>query len=94
MRQVHCDGCGHTEPDGLAKKNQKILSVSIRVEKDPRFPEGTDKYDADLCPTCRGLLLHTYFNVSMPERLELDVPSFLGVEELTDQEMHSVKVDP
>ena len=90
MRNVHCDGCGFVEPDDVAKKNQKILPVTLRIEKDPRFPEGTEKFEADLCPSCRGLLLHTYFKVTMPERLELEVPTFLNPEDL---EPASLKVD-
>jgi hypothetical protein len=82
MRQVHCDGCGFKEPEGLPKSQQKIIPVSIRLEKDPRWPEGTDKNEADLCPSCIGLLLHTYFKVPMSDRLELEVPTFLGVDEL------------
>jgi len=86
MKQVHCDGCGFTEPENLPQKKQKILPVTIRIEKDPRWPEGTDKESADLCPSCLGLLLHTYFKVSMPDRLELEVPTFLGPEMLDNVE--------
>ena len=82
MRQVHCDGCGYSEADDLANSKRKILPVTIGLERDPRWPEGTDKNSADLCASCIGLLLHTYFNVPMSDRLELEVPTFLSVEEL------------
>ena len=82
MRQVHCDGCGYSEADDLASSKRKILPVTIGLERDPRWPEGTDKNSADLCASCIGLLLHTYFKVPMSDRLELEVPTFLGVDEL------------
>lgn len=84
MRQVHCDGCGFTEADGLPKSKQKIQEVTLKIVNDPRFPEGTDKHVADLCPGCQGLLLHTYFKVPLSNKLELEVPTFLGPEELDD----------
>ncbi|MET0786573.1 MAG: hypothetical protein ABWY25_07705 [Paenisporosarcina sp.] len=79
MRQVHCDGCGFTEPDDLAKSKQRIQrGVSLSIVKDMRAPgpEGTEKHEADLCPNCLGMLLHTYFKI--PAKGKLDVPAFVG----------------
>lgn len=78
MRQVHCDGCGFTEPDGLPKSKRTIESISVVRVKDHRFPEGTDKYEADLCQNCIGMVLHTYFKI--PAEGKLDIPAFLGPE--------------
>lgn len=74
MRRVHCDGCGFTEPESLPK--HKIRTVTALIVKDHRFPEGTDKYEADLCPNCVGIMLHTYFKVPAGGKLEL--PAFIG----------------
>jgi hypothetical protein len=83
MKQVHCDGCGATEPEDLVRSKKKIQEdVTIVVVRDPRGPDGTDKYVADLCPGCMALLLHTYFKIPMSEKLELTVPTFLVPEEL------------
>jgi hypothetical protein len=80
MRQVHCDGCGFTEPDDLKKSEQKIQAVSLVLIKDERssipLPERIDRHDADLCPNCLGMLLHTYFKI--PAGGKLDVPAFIG----------------
>lgn len=80
MRQVHCDGCGFTEPDDLAKSKKQIQEVTLMMVKDPRFPEGTEKHEADLCPDCVGRLLHTYFRVGA--RGSLDTPAFIGPRKL------------
>lgn len=74
MRRVHCDGCGCTELENLPK--HKIKSVTVLIAKDPRFPEGTDKYEADLCPNCQGMMLHQYFKI--PAGGKLDLPAFIG----------------
>ena len=74
MRQVHCDGCGFAEPNNLPKP--KIKPLTLLVVKDARFPSGTEKYEADLCPNCQGMLLHTYFKV--PAEGKLEVPAFIG----------------
>lgn len=89
MQNVHCDGCGFVEPMDTPKKQRKILPVAIQVENDPRFPEGTDKHDADLCTSCRGLLLHTYFKVPMGDKLELAVPTFISPAELKEDAVRS-----
>jgi hypothetical protein len=74
MRQVHCDGCGYAEPDGMGKP--KITPITLLIVEDPRFPEGTKKYEADLCPNCQGMILHTYFKIPAEGKLEL--PAFIG----------------
>jgi len=82
MRQVHCDGCGFSELSDTPRKSRKIKDVSFEVVNDPRFPEGTGRFKADLCPGCLTLLLNQYFNVPAENRLDLDVPSFLIPEDL------------
>jgi hypothetical protein len=71
MRRVHCDGCGFTEAGETPRKNRRIKDVTLDIVNDPRFPEGTGKYSADLCHECIGALLHSYFNVPLENRLEL-----------------------
>ena len=82
MIQVHCDGCGTTELNNLPRKQKKIESATITVVRDDRAPEGTEKHEADLCPTCWALLLHTYFKVPMADKLELAVPTFMIPEKI------------
>lgn len=89
MKRVHCDGCGFTEPDDTPKAKRKIRSVSMIVVEDERFPEGSQKYEADLCENCRGMALHEYFKV--PAKGKLEVPAFLGPRQL-DNDDHSRKV--
>jgi hypothetical protein len=76
MKLVHCDSCGMTEPNDVPAKKRQILEVSLAIVKDSRAPEGTDKHKADLCPNCRGMMLHTYFKVRAEGKLE--VPAFIG----------------
>lgn len=75
MKRVHCDGCGCTEPQG-SSKNNKIRTIKLSIVQDPRWPEGSDNYEADLCPNCQGIMLHQYFKVPAEGRLEL--PAFIG----------------
>jgi hypothetical protein len=84
MRQVHCDGCGFTEPDDLSKSRQTIEPVSLVLVKDHRFPAGTEKFEADLCQNCLGMLKHTYFKV--PAEGQLELPAFLGPRMLDNAE--------
>jgi len=76
MRRLHCDGCGFTEPDNVAKAKRQIKSVSLIVVEDSRFPAGSEKFEADLCPNCRGMCLHEYFKI--PAQGSLELPAFLG----------------
>lgn len=77
MRQMVCDGCGAQEPIDQPDSKKRIEPVVLKHTRDKRFPEGTDKYEADLCPACLALALHTYFKIPMEERLELSIPSWL-----------------
>lgn len=74
MKRIHCDGCGCTEPQGSSKN--KIRTVKLAVVQDPRWPVGSDNYEADLCPNCQGMMLHQYFNI--PAEGKLDLPAFIG----------------
>ena len=76
MRQVRCDGCGMTESDEVMK-NRKIEPVTLTIIEDPRFPQGIQEYKADLCDTCRGAVLHNYFNKLAGGTLE--VPAFVAL---------------
>jgi hypothetical protein len=84
MRKVHCDGCGFTESDDLPRSKKKIEPATITIVEDSRAPEGTKRHNADLCPNCQALLLHTYFKVPMNDKLELAVPTFIIPEELEE----------
>lgn len=84
MRKVHCDGCGFTELDDLPKSKKKIEPAVITIVEDPRAPEGTKRHHADLCPNCQALLLHTYFKVPIDNKLELDVPTFVIPEQISE----------
>lgn len=75
MRQVHCDGCGMNEPQDLPKLKKTIYPVRLLVVKDPFIPSGTQKYEADLCPNCVGIVLHQYFK--MPAKGQLELPAFI-----------------
>lgn len=74
MRQLSCDGCGAHEDYDAPK--HRIKPVVFTVTDDPRFPSGTKKYEADLCPNCQELMLHTYFKVPAENRLELAAPTW------------------
>jgi len=74
MRQVHCDGCGFPEDENIPKANRTINQVTLMVVEDPRFPEGSTKFEADLCPDCLGMVKHNYFKV--PAKGMLDLPAF------------------
>jgi hypothetical protein len=82
MRRVHCDGCGFTEPGDKPRGQRKIKDVTLDITNDPRFPEGTAKHTADLCPACVDTLLHSYFNVPLENRLELADVKFSVPDEL------------
>lgn len=84
MRQVHCDGCGFAESIDTPRKNRKIKDVRLEIINDHRFPEGTGKYTADLCPGCLSMLLHSYFKVPVEDRLDLALPTFLVPEGLLE----------
>jgi hypothetical protein len=87
MNRIHCDGCGITEDAKTPKP--KIKRVKLLIETDPRFPEGTSKYDADLCPDCQGVMLHKFFKT--PAEGKLEVPAFLAP--VNDKErMHETAV--
>lgn len=73
MQKVHCDGCGMTEYTDQPK--HKIRKVVLSIVNDPRFPSGTIRHEADLCPTCIGQTLYTYFGV--PTEGILDLPAFI-----------------
>jgi hypothetical protein len=78
MKQVHCDGCEYSEDVALVKSKKRIQEdVVLTIVKDPRGPEGTDKYTADLCTSCMSLLLHTYFKIPEDEKLKLALPTFI-----------------
>jgi hypothetical protein len=73
VEKLHCDGCGITEP---AKDTQhKIQHVVLGIVEDSRFPGGTKKFEADLCPQCQGTMLYTYFGIGQGGSLE--IPAFL-----------------
>lgn len=80
MRQVHCDGCGFTEPINLTKDQRKIEHVAflIGTKVDRRWPTektAEKRFEADLCPTCQGTVLHNYFDI--PAEGELEIPAFI-----------------
>ena len=77
MRQVHCDGCGFAESTDLPASKQKIQDVSLNVVNDKRFPEGTSTHIADLCPGCISMMLASYFNVPVEDRLNLAMPTWI-----------------
>lgn len=91
MRQVHCDGCGFTEPDELPKSKRTIEPVTLVLVKDHRFPEGTEKCVADLCQNCLGMLKHTYFKI--PAEGKLDIPAFLGPKVFEPEPLASRRAD-
>jgi hypothetical protein len=74
MKRLHCDGCGLTE--AVDQPKHKIEHVSFTLNENTRFPADTVKHEADLCPTCRGQLLHQYFN--MPAEGTLELPAFIS----------------
>lgn len=76
MRRVECDGCGFAEPHDLPMKKRQIKTVTLSILEDVRFPENSLKYEADLCPNCRGMCLHEYFKI--PAQGQLELPAFLG----------------
>jgi len=77
VEKIQCDGCGISELMDLPAKKQTISKVTLLIVKDPRpnFPEGTEKYEADLCPNCQGTVLHTYFKIQAKGTLTL--PAFI-----------------
>jgi hypothetical protein len=84
MRQVHCDGCGFAEDATLPESRRKIHTISLDIVNDPRWPIGTDKHSADLCPGCISMLLSSYFNVPAEDRMHLTIPSWLNREDLPE----------
>jgi hypothetical protein len=75
MEKMHCDGCGVTEDKGVSKDHRKIYRVTFIITEDKRFPEGAERFEADLCTDCQGIVLHNYFGRSAEGKL--DVPAFL-----------------
>lgn len=81
MKEVKCDGCGMRESLDISERNRKIKKVRLATIMDTRdFPDSEERFDADLCPDCRGTLLHTYF--SQLAEGTLTVPAFAEPTEL------------
>jgi hypothetical protein len=79
MQQTQCDGCGLAEDMGMPKP--KIKKVTMSIVEEPRFPTGTKRHDADLCPDCIGKLLFRYFRVRAEG--DLDLPAFIEPQSLS-----------
>ncbi len=75
MEKTHCDGCGVTESKDVSKDHRKIYRVTFIITEDTRFPEGSERFEGDLCTDCQGHILHNYFGRSAEGKL--DVPAFL-----------------
>lgn len=70
-QETKCDGCGFREPLG-----DELSIVPVRLDVGAsKNPIHRQQYEAHLCATCRGQLLHTYYGV--PGLGQLDVPAFL-----------------
>jgi hypothetical protein len=75
MKKIHCDGCPFVEPENAPKDKRQIGRVKLMIIEDPRFPEGATHYEADLCKTCKGQVLHKYFDI--PAQGKLELPAFI-----------------
>lgn len=87
MKRLHCDGCGITEE--IDQPRHKITQIELKVLNDPRWESTIPKHDADLCPTCLGMMLHQFFNI--PAEGGLELPAFISPVARLD-EHHSRKV--
>ena len=74
MKELKCDGCGLREDAKTVDKKRVIREVKLTVSLDARSWDAGERHEADLCPTCRGTLLHAYFGV--PADGSLAVPAF------------------
>ena len=76
MRELKCDGCGLREDTRIPDKKRVIREVKLSVATDTRssWADSEERHEADLCPTCRGTLLHAYFGLSAEGTLQ--VPAF------------------
>lgn len=72
-----CDGCGLREKTDIPVKQRTIKPVRFTIVVDERELHGTPPVQAqsDLCVTCVGTLLHTYFGIAAEGTLE--VPGFV-----------------
>jgi hypothetical protein len=83
MQKLVCDACGRGEDSTTPQKKLKIRKSKLGIVNDRRttVPEGTDRYEADHCPECRGAMLAKYFRVYV-EGLEMPT----SVSEPTERE--------
>ena len=75
MNLLRCDGCGLSEAADTPQKRRKVRTIRLAVVHDPRDIVPDEQHVSDLCDTCQGTLLHTYFNVLAEGNLQ--VPAFL-----------------
>ena len=74
MKELKCDGCGLREDSRVPDQKRVIREVKLQVSTDSRSWAESERHEADLCPTCRGTLLHAYFG--LPAEGTLAVPAF------------------
>ena len=63
MKELSCDGCGLREDSRVPDPKRVIREVKLQVSTDSRSWAESERHEADLCPTCRGTLLHAYFGL-------------------------------
>lgn len=78
MRQVHCDGCGRTEPIDTPKSDSIMKKVAVMIVEDGRswVVDPENKFEADLCDRCRHQMLHTFFRV--PSDVDFELPDWMS----------------
>lgn len=78
MRQVHCDGCGRTEPIDTPKSDSIMKKVAVMIVEDGRSwaIDQANKFEADLCDRCRPQMLHTFFRV--PSDVDFELPDWMS----------------
>jgi hypothetical protein len=87
MRKVSCDGCGMSEPLSTPAQVRKIRPVKFGIVHDDRstVPEGTERYEADLCGECQGAVLDKFF------RVHVEVPAIISEPSHRERELRAAQ---
>jgi hypothetical protein len=77
MQTIVCDGCGKSELTSVAEKKRSIQQVRLTIMTETResMANNNERHEADLCGSCRTLLLSSYFRIKEGRILEL--PAFI-----------------
>lgn len=73
MKKIHCSGCGMSE--NLDAQEHKIKTIIVSVIDNDTPWVTPREFESDLCPDCRGRMLHTYFDIGAKGKLE--TPAFI-----------------